>query len=85
MQAWIPLASDFIFSSHTIRTYWSVVEEDAVGRVAAGEELDGEVGLVAELERRVPRPPLAPEAPSRLLTPRALVPPRALAPVGEEH
>ena len=56
----------------------AVVEEDAVGRVAARQELDGEVRLVAELERRVPRPPLAPEAPRRLLAPRALVSPRAL-------
>ena len=61
----------------------AVVEEDAVGRVTARQELDGEVRLVAELERRVPRPPLAPEAPSRLLTPRTLVPPRALASVVE--
>ena len=62
------------------RNYGAVVEEDAVGGVAAGEELDGEVGLVAELERRVPRPALAPEAPRRLLAPRALEAPRALAP-----
>ena len=60
------------------RNYGAVVEEDAVGGVAAGEELDGEVRLVAELERRVPRPTLAPEAPRGLLAPRALVAPRAL-------
>ena len=56
----------------------AVVEEDAIGGVAAGEELDGEVRLVAELERRVPRPTLAPEAPRGLLAPRALVAPRTL-------
>ena len=55
----------------------TVVEEDTVG--LPGQELDGEVGLFAQLEGRVPRPPLAPERPGRLLAPGAFEAPRTLA------